>query len=76
MQRFSKTVAPHFILSLTQNVFQVLSTKLDVIVPKLYADDIGEASGPVTDKEEVSANIRKRSVLVIEVLQYVAYLYR
>lgn len=54
---FSMMVAPYLTFNSTRNIFELLLTKEYVLAIISAADDIGEAPGPVSEKEELVAEV-------------------
>lgn len=75
MRPFFEMISFHFMVSRTRDVFQILSTRQDGLVPKLQAIDLLEATGALTKKKEVASKVWNRSAAVYETLQCVTYLY-
>lgn len=52
---FSKSVLPYLIFNRTRNIFEILTSREDGSVPRSQADDHVEASGSLSEKEELAA---------------------
>lgn len=59
----------------TRNAFRILSRKEDDFFRGLQANGLAEATGPVSEKEGMVAEVWNRSAAVGQELQYVSYLY-
>lgn len=58
-----------------QNRFEVFSRRNISFASKLQDDAFAEATGAVSQKEELAAKVQDRSTAVREALRYVTYLY-
>lgn len=73
MHVFSRTVLSYFMFNHTCNLFEVPSSKNDGSASSWRADDIGEASVPVRERELVAAEVWKKCSAVDEVMRYVTH---
>lgn len=68
-------VSSHLMFKRIWNVFEVLSKKKHCITPRSRADDLEEASFPVSEEDEKAAEVRKRSTAINETMWYVTYMH-
>lgn len=74
-QPFSRMVSSYLMFRRLRNVFEVFPRKEARFRPRSQANDLVEAIGAVTGKEEAAAKVWERSTGVDEELPDVTYLY-
>lgn len=75
MRLFSKTVLHYLMFFRTRNVFVVLPRKEDGFAPGSHTDELAKASASMSKKEEVPAEVGKRSSAIHSSLPYLTYPY-
>lgn len=68
---FSKLLTSYLICNFIWSVFEILTRKQYRILPILQTDDLEEASNFVSESNEVSAEMCKRSLAANQALRYV-----